>query len=73
MTYFLSQLCSAAARREEAYRKKKKKTNEMGMGGGVWQGERAGSDEPQSKRKHVAFHQPAEKEVIHNSVDTMCL
>lgn len=23
------------------------------------------------KEKHIAFHQPAEKEVIHNSVDTI--
>lgn len=25
------------------------------------------------KEKHIAFHQPAEKEVIHNSVDTIQL
>lgn len=36
-----------------------------GWGGGQGQMSRS------QKEKHIAFHQPAEKEVIHNSVDTI--
>ncbi len=39
----------------------------VGRGGVRGQGQRSRS----RREKHIAFHQSAEKEVIHNSVDTM--
>lgn len=50
------------------------KTDEREGGGWVGVGEEVrgqGQMSRSRREKHIAFHQPAEKEVIHNSVDTM--
>lgn len=43
----------------------------MGVGGGEREVRGQGQMSRSQREKHIAFHQAAEEEVIHNSVDTI--
>lgn len=65
VTYFPSQPCTAIPRRGTHT----KDWWDTGRDGGEVRGQ--GQMSCSQREKHIAFHQPPEKEVIHNSVDTI--
>lgn len=65
VTYFPGQPCSAIAERKEA------DTKERWEGGEKEDVRGQGQMSRSQREKHIAFHQLAEREVIHNSADTI--
>lgn len=65
VTYFPGQPCSAIAERKEA------DTKERWDGGEKEDVKGQGQMSRSHREKHIAFHQLAEREVIHNSTDTI--